>query len=468
MAAGRPNILLVMTDSSRRDTLSCYGAAHAVSPCLDRLAAEGARFEQAHTSAPVCTPARASLLTGTHTPVHGCVENGIARRPDLVTLPKLLGRAGYHTIMVGKTHFGGPAAFDDESVLGGEKGAEVEDDYARHLAAHGFGRASAHPNPIPPDLFCDAFLVDRTIEGISRHRTERPAQPFFAFCSLPSPHSPLDPPGEWAALFDGVDLPRLNYTPGEEDRRPAHLEQLVGRRGVEAEQQDGSLDLDAVDRQRRLYYGSAAYCDAQVGRLVGWLDANELRDDTLVVFTTDHGQQYYDHGFNDKHTFYDESWRIPLIVRLPGVIAAGSVRDWAMTTDLTATFAAVAGVDAPMLQGFNLLGPPARTCAASVLHRSLALATDEWKLEYYPEHATGRLFDRRTDPHEQHDIWAERVEVRRQLLEALLAWRADLTDVQYLQEHTHHGGPVAQRVAAQTARRTGLDAELRLSRRVRA
>ncbi|MER7250767.1 sulfatase-like hydrolase/transferase [Kribbella sp. NPDC000426] len=460
MATRRPNILLVMTDSSRRDTLSCYGSAHAVSPNLDRLAAEGVRFEQAHTTAPVFTPARAALLTGTHTPVHGCVENGISRRPDLITLPELLGGAGYHTIMVGKTHFGGPAAFDVECVLGGEKGATVEDDYARHLAEHGYARASAHPNPIPPDLFCDAYLVDRTIEAIMNRPADRP---YFAFCSLPSPHSPLDPPGEWAGLFDDVELPPLNHQPGEETCRPAHLEALVGRRGVESEQQDGPLDLTAVDAQRRLYYGLAAYCDAQIGRLLDHVDP----DNTLVVFTTDHGQQYFDHGFNDKHTFYDESWRIPLIMRWPGAIAPGTVADWAMTTDLTATFAAVAGVDAPTLQGSNLLDPAVRrTCAASVLHRSLALATDGWKLEYYPEDGTGRLFDRRNDPREQHDCWSDRLGVRQQLLEALLSWRADLTDVQYLQEHTHQGGPVAQRVAAQTARRTGLDAELRLSARV--
>ncbi|MGW7680981.1 sulfatase family protein [Kribbella sp. NPDC054772] len=467
MTARRPNILLVMTDSSRCDTLSCYGAPHAVSPNLDQLAAEGVRYEQAHTTAPVCTPARASLLTGTHTPIHGCIENGISRRADLVTLPELLSGAGYHTIMVGKTHFGGPAAFDDESILGGEKGAAVSDDYAKHLARHGFDRASAHPNPIPPDLFCDAFLVDRTIDAIDRHRAAEPDQPYFAFCSLPSPHSPLDPPGEWARLFDDIELPPLNYEPGEEARHPEHLQRLVGRRGVEAdeaEREDGSLDLDVVDQQRRLYYGLAAYCDAQIGRLLDHVDA----DETLVVFTTDHGQQYYDHGFNDKHTFHDESWRIPLIMRWPGVIPPGSVGDWAMTTDLTATFAAAAGVEAPTLQGFDLLGSEKRGCAASVLHRSLALATDDWKLEYYPETGTGRLFDRRADPREQHDHWSDQVEVRQQLLEALLAWRADLTDVQYLQEHTHRGGPVALRVAAQTARRTGLDAELRLSRRVRA
>lgn len=474
----RPNILLVMTDSSRRDTLGCYGAPHAVSPHLDGLAAEGLRFEQAHTSAPVCMPARCSLLTGTHTPVHGCIENGISRRGGMTTLPDLLAAADYDTIMVGKTHFDPvPASFAHQHLLGGEKGADVDDEYGRHLARHGYRRPSNHPNPIPEDLFCDAFLVDRTIEEIDRHRHQDPHRPFFAFCSLPSPHSPLDPPGHWAHLFDERELPPLNLRPGEEADWPEHLRRLIGTRGVEAhaaETPDGSLDPAYVAEQRRRYYGLAAYCDDRIGRLLRHLDDTGLRDSTLVVFTTDHGQQYYDHGFNDKHTFYDESWRIPLVVRWPGFIEAGTHADWAMTTDLPATFAAVAGVDAPTVQGFDLLAPdpPARgrTCATAVLHRSLAIATDRWKLEYFPEEHVGRLFDRRDDPAEQVDRGADpsAAEVRTCLLDLLLTWRADLTDVQYLQQNTGRGGPVARRVAEQTMHRTGADAEYRLQRRVQA
>ncbi|HEX3814518.1 MAG TPA: sulfatase-like hydrolase/transferase [Mycobacteriales bacterium] len=472
-----PNILLVMTDSSRTDTLGCYGGPVAVSPNLDRLAAQGVRFTQAHSTAPVCMPARCSLLTGTHTPTHGCVENGIDRRPDLVTLPELLNAAGYRTIMVGKTHFGGPACFDVCRPLHGEKGADVQDEYAGHLAAHGYARASRHPNPVPERLFCDAFLVDQTIEEIERHQNSGAAQPFFAMCSLPSPHSPLDPPGAWATRFDDVPLPPLNYRPGEEDTWPEHLRALVGPRGAESaadvETADGALDQAVVDRKRRLYLGLAAYTDVQIGRLLDYLDTAGLRRDTLVVFTSDHGQQYYDHGFNDKHTFYDESWRIPLLLSWPGVLPEGETTGFAMTHDLTATFAAVAGLtlaDAPTLQGVDLTSgwraaePVVRSCATSVLHRSLALATSRWKLEYYPESGRGRLFDRVADPVEQQDLWESppHRHVRVALLEALLTWRADLTDVQYLRDHTSGGGPVARRVAAQTATRLGRDAETRL------
>ena len=477
-ASSRPNILLIMTDTSRRDTLGAYGSEVAISPNVDRLAADGVTFQQAHTQAPVCMPARVSLLTGTHTPVHGCIENGIDRRSELITLPDLLADAGYHNIMVGKAHFGGPvpASFHEQHLLGGEKGADVDDEYARHLARHGFERRSQQPNPIPEELFCDAFLADQTMAAIDRHRADRPEQPFFAFCSMPSPHSPLDPPGRWAELFAEAELPPLNYRPGEEESWPEHLRRLVGDRGVESTSGPGELDHPEVDRQRRLYYGLAAYCDAQIGRLLDHLDASGLRENTLVVFTTDHGQQYYDHGFNDKHTFYDASWRIPLIMRWPGVIPAGRSAQWAMTSDLTATFAAVADAETPYLQGFDLVGPvsrgepDARACAVAVLHRSLALATPDWKIEYFPETDSGRLYDRRRDVGEQYDLWSDpdHREIRDALLTALLAWRADLTDVQYLQEHTRRGGPVAQRVADQSRARRGIDAEERLNRRVRA
>jgi hypothetical protein len=109
-------------------------------------------------------------------------------------------------------------------------------------------------------------------------------------------------------------------------------------------------------------------------------------------------------------------------------------------------------------------GPIERICATSVLHRALALATDRWKLEYYPESGRGRLFDRVADPVEQQDLWESRshLHIRVALLECLLRWRADLTDVQYLRDHTSGGGPVARRVAAQTAGRLGRDAETRL------
>lgn len=468
----RPNILLITTDTQRCDTLACLGHPHARSPQLDRLAAEGVRFEQAHTVSPVCCPARSSLLTGVHTPIHGAIENGIARHEHLTVFPDLLKAAGYTNIMVGKTHFGPlPDSFDFRCVVG-EKNARQDDPYSAHLRRHGYERPAGFPHAVPEDLHMDAFLVDTTIRAIEE-AIGAGGGPFFAFCSLVSPHAPLDPPGAWAEHYRDWPLPPRNYRPGELERHPAQLRRLLG---LTDPQDTHDLDSARIDEKRRLYYSLAAYCDHQIGRLLRYLDETGLRERTLVIVTSDHGTQLYDHGFDDKHNYYDATWRVPLFLRWPGVLPAGERRDFAVWTDLAPTILAAAGLACPTMQGFDLLGPLARgapsprRCAVATLYTSCALATRHWKLEYYFEEGRGRLFDRLADPDEQDDHWdsTAHATIRGELLAALLAWRGDLTDVQWLQEHTGGGGPVARRAAAHSYTRRGDDAERRLNERLAA
>jgi len=476
----RPNILLITTDTSRCDTLACYapstGYPHAISPHLDRLAREGVVFDQSHTPAPVCMPARCSLLTGVHTPVHGCIENGVDRRTDLMVFPDLLAAQGYHNVMVGKTHFGPvPASFHVQHILQGGKSVESDDFYGQHLREHGYPRATSHPNPVPEELFLESFLVDTTIQEIER-ATAGQKQPFFAFCSLLSPHGPIDPPGTWASVYDDRPLPPLNYRPGEEADYPEHLRLLVGpRRGRPGLPllADGQPDMAKIDEERRLYYGLAAYVDAQVGRLLQYLDDAGLRENTLIIFTSDHGLELYDHGFHNKHNYYDESWRVPLIISQPGTLPQGERRDFAIWNDLTATILAAAGASSDTVQGFDLYAPLAagrespRRAAVSALYLSCALATRRWKLEYYPEEGTGRVFNRIDDPQEQLDLYGDPRyrDVRDGLLHALLTWRAELRDVQFLHEHTHGNDKVAGRAAAHTHTLRGTDAEFHLQER---
>ncbi|TVQ29109.1 MAG: DUF4976 domain-containing protein, partial [Spirochaetaceae bacterium] len=489
----RPNILLITTDTQRTDTLACMGSQHAVSPCIDRLAREGVLFEQGHTASPVCMPARVSLLTGYHTPVHGCIENGIDRRTDLPVFTDALADVGYRNIIVGKAHFGPvPDSFHVQHILKGEKGSDSDDFYARHIRGHGHSRSSAHPNPVPPELFMDAFLADTTIAEIDRARAD--GVPFFAFCSMPSPHSPNDPPGEWAALLADRKLPALNCREGELATQPTQLRALVGTLDLHATAEPASsytdgpfeavreavgntidrADRGLIDEYRRLYYGLAAYCDAQIGRLIDYLDASGLRQETLVIFTSDHGLQLFDHGFNDKHTFYDESWRVPFIMSMPGTLPQGERRGFAVWTDITATIVAAAGAQMPSVQGFDLFGPISRGeasprfAAVATLFRSVALATERWKLVYYMDEDQGQLFDRRDDPVEQRNLYDDPSHrpVRDELLLALLKWRSDIADTAYLRVHARGGGPVANRLVPRVRAMAGTDPDRRLAARL--
>ena len=496
----RPNILLITTDTQRCDTLACMGAQHAVSPGIDRLAAEGVLFDQGHTASPVCMPARTSLLTGYHTPIHGCIENGIARRPGMPVFTDALAEVGYRNIMVGKTHFGPvPESFHVRQQIEGEKGSNSDDVYGRHIRAHGYERSSTFPNPVPPELFMDAFLADTTIAEMDRARVDR--TPFFAFCSLPSPHSPNDPPREWANLYRDRPLPPINYREGEVDEHPQQLRRLVGTLdspGVAAgrpvaERAEPSFaagrfdtvreavgnrielaDSALVDEYRRLYYGLAAYCDAQVARIVDYLDSAGLRQDTLVILSSDHGLQLFDHGFNDKHTWYDESWRVPFILSMPGTLPQGVRAGFAGWTDLTATIVAAAGATMPSVQGLDLFEPLAhngrspREFVVATLYRSLALATRRWKLAYYIDEDEGQLFDRLADPREQHNLYGDPAhrEIRDALLLALMTWRADIADTAYLSANARGGGPVANRLVPHVRSMSGADADLRLADRL--
>lgn len=482
--SGRPNILLITTDTQRCDTLHCMGSEFALSPHLDRLASQGVLFNQAHTSSPVCQPARCSLLTGHHTHIHGCIENGIPRRTDLPVFPDYLKEQGYHNILVGKSHFDPvPDSFDVVHTVD-EKGRDADDCYAEYLNGFGIARTAEE---IPEEHYMDTFLVGKTIEEIEKARNGVDG-PFFAFCSLISPHappgSPSDPPGNWGDLYDDVPLPPLNYVEGEEERYPEHLRRLVGPldederahlpqrmvRNLDGRASLSNVGQDEIATVRRLYYGLAAYVDSQVGRLIAYLDQNDLREETLIIFTSDHGAQLFDHGFDNKHNYYDASWRIPLIMSLPNTLPSGEVCQFAGWTDLPATILGAAGTECYAFQGFDLFTPlteglpSPRTCAVGTLFRSAALATRKWKLEYYFEEGVGRLFDREKDPSEQRDLFAEDAyrEVRDHLVLSLLRWRADSSDTWHLRHNSRGGGAIARRIELRARVARGVDAEERL------
>jgi arylsulfatase A-like enzyme len=418
------------------------------------------------------------MISGLHAPLHGCTENGLKRRTDIPVFTDILKDSGYTTIMAGKTHFGPlPPSFDTAYTVTGEKGADSNDCFAEELRRRGYSRSSAHPNPAPEKDCLESIIVDKTIE--SMEAALKTGKPFFAWCSLLSPHSPLDPPGRWMrdSIFKG-EIPDPVYKKNEWENLPATIKKFCGIPNPE-QRECGALQslieargnvADNLERAEirgynELYYRSAAYCDSLVGRLTDFLDDSGLRDHTLVIFTSDHGIQNFDHGFNDKHNYYDQSLRVPFIMSLPGVLPENEQRGFASSVDLAPTIAAAAGRTCDFANGFDLFTPLVRReamprgHAVSSLYGSLALVTQRWKLEYYYFDDRLRLFDRLNDPGEEKDLAGigDFSEVRVFLCRALLSWRAALMDIREIRQNTGPGGPVAARVINDVKSRKGGD-----------
>ena len=283
----QPNILLISTDQQRTSTLHCYGNAFAHSPNLDKLAAQGVRFTNAHTASPVCSPSRTSVLTGVHVPVHGIYENdGHGYRDGTTTYFDVLKAAGYRTAMIGKTHFSPvPTASID------------------HLDAH-TGNDDMRGVDVSADDFLETYLVNQTMAWVDDHVANHSAKPWFAYLSMVSPHPPdWVPDGPWKHLYDNVTLPALDYEAGDIGAIPYQTRMLLGLLGKEGGYEPpfpgGEANLTYIDQEvgttatgaRKNYYALAAYVDFQVGRMLCYLDERDLAESTLVAFWSDHGSQ---------------------------------------------------------------------------------------------------------------------------------------------------------------------------------
>lgn len=225
---------------------------------------------------------------------------------------------------------------------------------------------------------------------------------------------------------------------------------------------------------KALYYASAEWCDALVGRLMDYLDQSRQRENTLILFAADHGQQYFDHGFNDKHTFYEETLHVPFLLSMPSTLPVNVRMGFASTVDIAPTLIGAAGGSLWSGNGIDLLkacqteDALLRNCAVSVIQRNMVLVTQRYKLEYYPEDQIVRLFDLENDPKEDTDQSENPVyaNVREELWKALLLWRADLTDVSDIRSRFGKGGPIAKRAIRQLERLNGNECDKNLIKRV--
>lgn len=396
IADERPNFLFLCTDQMRADHLGCDGNPAIHTPCLDRLAGEGVHLRRAYVNCPLCMPSRSTWFTGLTPRGHGVRTNGIPLHPTFPTVPGALARAGYQTGAVGKIHLSNfmrhpevplgslpPSRFPEliehwqaesldhvptpyhglqhvDITLG--HGSKVDGNYARWLqrehpdAWKALRSSRPHPSPLgaegcatyalPEELHHTAYVADRTIEFLRHRETKRP---FFLMCSFPDPHHPYHVPAPWDRMYapDNVVPPVARER--ELDALAPFFRDiyekailLSGRRAPTKMPDDHRREILAHT------YGMVSLIDKHVGRVLEALDELGLRENTVVLFTSDHGDLMGDHGLLNKGPFHFEGLlRVPMLWRCPGRFRKQSSDGLASLLDVAPTILELAGVPIP-------------------------------------------------------------------------------------------------------------------------
>eukprot|EP00927_Polykrikos_kofoidii_P064998 TRINITY_DN6079_c0_g1_i1.p1 TRINITY_DN6079_c0_g1~~TRINITY_DN6079_c0_g1_i1.p1 ORF type:complete len:491 (-),score=37.15 TRINITY_DN6079_c0_g1_i1:100-1572(-) len=457
----RPNILLISTDQQRVDTLGCYGPTFAKSPNIDKLASEGVIFTESFAASPTCSSSRASWVSGTQVPVHNVWGNGISPRRKVGNFIHPLRKSGYFAAVLGKTHYKPVPTYDYSDIHSGNVDMRKP---GTHVAD-----------------YLETYLVEQA-KKLLRNKLEgaqiAEGQPWYLHLSFVSPHPPHNVPKEWQGKYKGEQIPKVLY--GGQEELDGFPRQLKGFLPSKEELADafpgGKPDHEYISGFRQRYYELANYVDDQVGKMLGFLDKEGLTNNTLVIFTSDHGTNLWDHGFQAKFQFFDASWRVPLIMRGPG-LPKGVKREFAAGVDVPTTILAAARAARPAgLNGFDLYTPllraenssPRTHGVAAALLQGLALATRKWKFVYYLDDGGGQLFDRENDAKEMTNLFSDPAHkhIKSRLLTVLLRWRAGLEPINFIQSHASGKGRFSnvKFVSDYVNNLTGMEPEIELQK----
>jgi arylsulfatase A-like enzyme len=461
-AAERPrmNLLFVLTDQHRRDAVGAYGNPVIRTPHLDALARRGVLFEAAYVTQPLCTPSRASLLTGLYPHTHGAGLNNRPLSPDRRILVEMLPAGAYRTAWFGKWHLGDEIfrqrgfdefestedGYDEHYSAGRDRSARSG--YHHFLAARGVkpdrpdGYSRPYANTLPRELSKPAYVAGKGIEFIERHRD----RPFVAFLSFLDPHTPFNSVNDRMYDPDQMEVPATFHEPLDPTvlERTRVLRQLIRHdppasyRGII----DTPRDLQEVKAR---YYGKVTLVDEMVGRVLSRLAELGLSDRTIVVFTSEHGELMGAHRLMFKSLMYEESAGVPLVLAAPGLPGAGRrVRAPVSTVDLAPTLLDLMGVSVPPgLQGeswgpllraggpwperpvfmeFN--GPPWPFDDRFTERLRTVRTPEGWKLTV-DDRSRGELYDLGQDPQERQNLFYDEAQLARvrALLEQIRGWQ---------------------------------------------
>lgn len=421
----QPNILFILTDDHAVRGLSCYGGELMETPNLDRISDEGMRFDNCFVTNSLCAPSRASMLTGKYSHEHGVTENIFGDKEPFdnsqMTFPKRLQEEGYTTLQVGKWHLeSDPTGFDYWKRLPNQ--GRYNDPLFLEKTEDG-----NEPKRIREEGYVTDIITRDTIETIEQHRDDGP------FCMLSwhkAPHRGWIPDEEHEDLLSGAPLPppatfNDDYFSRASPATHARMS-IENMPDWEDEQPDDLSEMERrhwnYQRYMKDYLRTVAAFDQEIGRLLDYLDEAGLTEDTLVVYATDNGMFIGEHGYYDKRFMYEESIRIPLLMRYPPMIEEGTTEERVVRNiDFAPTFLDLAGADIPdgvqgrslrpLLEGreqadwdeplyyhyYEYPGP-------HYVRPHYGIRTERYKLIYYYTVEEWELFDLQRDPHELQNV----------------------------------------------------------------
>ena len=329
----KPNLVLFLPDQQRADTIACYGGVKVHAPNLNKLASESVVFERAYVTHPVCTPSRSSLMTGTWPHINGCTRNSVPLDRHFRVFPELMEDRDYRTAYMGKWHLGeeGPVGRGFDKWIS----TDHRGDYTNFLISKGItpdkenGRFSELAiSSLPVELSRPKFLERHACEFIEKHRDD----PFILVVGFVEPHSPYNGPLNDEHSFDDVDLDVTATLPESEDiplryrlmREWQQAEAILDRQRLPTQLFFGITPAEYRSIKQR-YLGLVTLVDQSIGAILGCVERLDLRDHTIVVHTSDHGDSLGAHHLFGKETMFEEAARVPLLIRLPGQTRAKTV-----------------------------------------------------------------------------------------------------------------------------------------------
>ena len=457
----RPNIILIITDQQRYDTISALGFDHCITPNLDKLVAGGTTFEQCHVTAASCAPARASLFTGYYPHSTGILKNADDWTRSWV---EVLANGGYHCTNIGKMHtwpFTTPCGFNERHVVENKdrflEGAEFTDEWESYMQNEGIEKQrrelyrkrddykqslGAFAWEQAEDSHSDFFTGNKAIEWLNNYKND---QPFFLEIGFPGPHPPYDPVPSYLELYNEIDIPIAKVLESDLEGQPNALKALR-QHNVDIDHDSIVHQLDPSDearlRQRKHYLANVTMIDHALGKITKCLEKNNLSKNTVVIFTSDHGDCLTDHGHSQKWTMFEQITRVPLIFSGPSIKQNTRVSELVQWMDIGPTILDLAGCESPKMEAISMLpalqgghwqGRDYLFCEqvgdmvlTEVKFMSM-IRSKEWKLVHYLDSEEGQLYNLTDDPAENENLWNHEMHQSQKelLLSELLNWRVE-------------------------------------------